>query len=126
MRITLQYPHTLVALAAAAALLAPGAAFAHAQLLNAVPGVGTTVSAAPTLALTFSEPVEPGFSGVALTDAAGKAVPLGKPAADPAGKATLVVAVKARLAAGTYTVVWHAVSVDTHRTQGKYAFTVAP
>ena len=117
---------TLVGLAASAALFAPAAASAHAQLLKAVPGVGTTVSAAPSIALAFSEPVEPGFCGVALSDAAGQAVPLGKPASAPSDKATLVVAVKARLAPGTYTVVWHAVSVDTHRTQGTFAFTVAP
>lgn len=122
----MQSPPARVALAATAALLAPVTAFAHAQLLKAVPGVGTTVSAAPSITLAFSEPVEPGFSGVGLTDAAGKAVPLGKPASDPAGKATLVVAVKTRLAPGLYTVRWHAVSVDTHRTQGTFTFTVAP
>jgi methionine-rich copper-binding protein CopC len=26
---------------------------------------------------------------------------------------------------GTYTVIWHAVSVDTHRTEGHFTFTVA-
>jgi methionine-rich copper-binding protein CopC len=30
------------------------------------------------------------------------------------------------LAPGTYKVTWHAVSVDTHRTQGSYEFTVKP
>jgi methionine-rich copper-binding protein CopC len=31
-----------------------------------------------------------------------------------------------KLGPGTYTVHWRAVSVDTHRTQGTYRFTVAP
>ncbi|WP_210253128.1 copper homeostasis periplasmic binding protein CopC [Beijerinckia sp. L45] len=112
-------------LLAAAVLLSPLPAFAHAQLLKAVPGVGTTVTTAPSITLAFSEPVEPAFCGIALSDAAGKTVPLGKPAS-AADKATLVAAVKARLAPGTYTVTWHAVSVDTHRTQGTFAFTLAP
>jgi methionine-rich copper-binding protein CopC len=30
-----------------------------------------------------------------------------------------------KLAAGTYTVIWHVTSVDTHKTQGKFQFTVA-
>jgi methionine-rich copper-binding protein CopC len=122
----IRFSRAAAALAAMAAALAPVAASAHAQLLKAVPGVGTTVPAAPTVALSFSEPVEPGFCGVSLSDAAGKAVPLGKPASSPSDKATLVAAVKGKLAPGTYTVVWHAVSVDTHRTQGTFAFTIAP
>jgi methionine-rich copper-binding protein CopC len=122
MRLIMQFRQALVA---ATALLAPATAFAHAQLLKAVPGVGTTVSAAPSITLAFSEPVEPGFCGIALSDAAGKAVPLGKPAA-AGDKTMLVAAVKARLAPGSYTVIWHAVSVDTHRTQGTFAFTLAP
>jgi methionine-rich copper-binding protein CopC len=28
------------------------------------------------------------------------------------------------LATGTYTVTWHALSVDTHKTQGSFSFTV--
>jgi methionine-rich copper-binding protein CopC len=30
------------------------------------------------------------------------------------------------LAAGVYTVLWHATSVDTHKTEGHFTFTVAP
>ena len=29
-----------------------------------------------------------------------------------------------QLPAGTYTVIWHVVSVDTHRTQGHFEFTI--
>jgi methionine-rich copper-binding protein CopC len=122
----MQRPRAIVALAATAALLAPVGAFAHAQLLKAVPGVGTTVPAAPSITLAFSEPVEPAFCGVTMTDAEGNVVPLGKPASGPSDKAALVVAVKTKLAPGLYSVVWHAVSADTHRTQGTFAFTVAP
>jgi copper resistance protein C len=35
----------------------------------------------------------------------------------------LVVEIPA-LSSGTYTVIWHATSVDTHKTEGSYRFTV--
>jgi methionine-rich copper-binding protein CopC len=38
----------------------------------------------------------------------------------------LVTPVSAPLKPGVYTVHWHAVSVDTHRTQGSFQFTVRP
>ncbi len=115
-----------VAFVAAVTILAAAPAFAHAQLLSATPGVGRTIQAAPSsITLSFSEPVEPAFCGVSVVDGAGKAVGLVKPVAG-ASKSTLVVGVEGKLAAGDYTVVWHVVSVDTHRTQGKFTFTIAP
>jgi copper resistance protein C len=38
----------------------------------------------------------------------------------------LIVPISKALAAGAYTVHWHAVSVDTHHTQGTFEFTVKP
>jgi len=31
-----------------------------------------------------------------------------------------------KLAPGKYTVIWHVTSVDTHKTEGRFDFTVAP
>ena len=105
---------------------APVAAHAHAQLQKAVPGVGATISAAPpAISLSFSEPVEPRFCGVSLSDGSGRSIALGKPVT-AAGGATLAVSVQGKLSPGLYTVTWHAVSVDTHRTQGRFSFTLAP
>jgi copper resistance protein C len=42
------------------------------------------------------------------------------------GDTTLVVPVTATLAAGTYTVDWHALATDGHKTNGSYTFTVKP
>src|SRR5271166_3112834 len=106
--------------------LAATQAFAHAQLQKATPPVGGTVAAASEIRLEFSEGVEPRFSGVTLTAAGGGAVPLG-PAKTEAGKASvLIVPIAKPLAPGVYTVHWHAVSVDTHHTQGDFQFTVKP
>lgn len=111
----------------AAALLAGGtAAEAHAFLDRAVPAVGSTVKAAPAqLKLWFTEALEPAFSTIAVTDAAGQDVAQGKAGVDASDSKLLEVAVKP-LAAGTYRVKWRVVSVDTHPTEGDFTFTVAP
>lgn len=98
-------------------------AFAHAHLKTSEPAQGATVTQAPKeLTLNFTEQLEPALSGVAVTDDKGNDVEA-KPAI--VSGATMTVSVK-KLAAGLYHVSWHAVSVDTHRTEGKYDFTIKP
>jgi methionine-rich copper-binding protein CopC len=102
-------------------------ASAHALLKKALPAVGGTVSASPSdIRITFSEGVEPRFSGITLSSEAGASVPVGKSSVDPNDAATLITPVSAPLKPGVYTVHWHAVAVDTHRTQGSFQFTVQP
>jgi hypothetical protein len=118
----------IAGLAAAVLLLAALAstALAHALLHKAIPGVGATVHAAPAeVTLLFSEGVEASFSSIAVSNAAGTHYESGDPHTAPGDQKTLSVALKP-LAAGTYTVEWHATSVDTHKTEGKFTFTVAP
>jgi methionine-rich copper-binding protein CopC len=100
------------------------AAWAHAHLVKAVPAVGATVAAADTLRLMFSEAIEIKFSKVEVTADKGVPVQLGAVALDPADDKTVVLSLPGRLPAGAYTVHWHVVSVDTHRTEGTYTFTV--
>jgi hypothetical protein len=118
---------TLVKLTLAAALVAASTgAFAHAQLQDAVPPVGGTVTSASQVRLHFSEGVEPHFSSISLKNEGGAEVAHGKPAVDPADNSVLIVKTSAPLAPGVYTVSWKAVSVDTHHTQGSFQFTVKP
>ena len=103
--------------------LAASPAFAHAFLQHADPGAGAVLKTAPKqLTLMFSEKLEPVFSGVSVTDGQGHDVEAG--AAIISG-ASMTVMVKP-LAAGGYRVSWHAVSVDSHRTEGNYGFKVGP
>ncbi|MFI5012657.1 MAG: copper homeostasis periplasmic binding protein CopC [Hyphomicrobiales bacterium] len=103
------------------------AAIAHALLVKAVPAVGGAISAAPPeIKITFSEAVEPRFSGIAVKGADGRAVATAAASVDPADHATLIVPVKAALQPGTYKVSWHVVSIDTHATQGGFSFEVKP
>ena len=110
-------------LAASLLLASAAAAHAHAQLESANPRVGSTVSAAPSvLTLNFSEGVEPAFSTVQVTDAAGRRVDAGKPRVN--GRQMQVPL--GRLAPGQYNVRWRVLSVDTHRTDGSFGFEVRP
>jgi copper resistance protein C len=107
-----------------AMLSAASPAFAHAMLERASPLVGSEVPAPPhQIVLTFTEGVEPLFSTIELRDAHGTAVATGKPQSDQGNKRKLVVELPA-LGGGTYTVTWHATSVDTHKTEGSYQFIV--
>jgi methionine-rich copper-binding protein CopC len=110
-----------------ASLALSSVAMAHAVLVKANPPVGGTVSASPTeIRITFSEGVEPRFSKIALTSADGHSVETGAASVDPSNPAILIVPLKTALQSGTYKVMWHAVSVDTHSTQGNFSFTVKP
>jgi methionine-rich copper-binding protein CopC len=100
-------------------------AFAHAFLEHATPAVGSEVASAPKeLDLSYTEPVEVLFCRVAVTDSHGASVSDGKPVGRN-GNQMLVVPLKA-LPPGRYRVEWHVVSVDTHKTEGHFMFTVKP
>lgn len=118
---------SLALLVLAATMVAGSPAYAHALLQKAVPAVGAEVSPGPAiLQLHFSEGIELAFSGVAIAMADGMAITPRSLTLDPADDATLVVSLSAPLAPGRYEVAWHVVSVDTHKTQGHYGFTVKP
>ena len=102
-------------------LLAAGEASAHAMLDHAEPRVGNTVATAPhEVTLWFTQKLEPAFSSITVTNAAGQRVDSGKArvngnqmsiALRPGGN-------------GTYHVIWRVLSVDTHTTDGNFAFQV--
>ena len=104
-------------------LIALGCAAAqtHAFLDRASPLVGSTVAAAPhEVSLWFTQNLEPAFSTVQVTDASGARVDQGK-----AQISANVMRVGLKpLAPGTYKVHWHALSVDTHTTEGSFTFHV--
>jgi copper resistance protein C len=113
-----------ISLFALAMLSAASPVFAHAMLERASPLVGSEVPAPPhEITLTFTESVEPLFSTIELRDAHGTAVATGRPRTQPQNNRRLVVELPT-LASGTYTVTWHATSVDTHKTEGSYQFIV--
>ncbi len=108
------------------AVLAASPAFAHALLVRAAPAVGATVTGPPgDVAITFSESVEPAFSSIVVQNAAGDRVDVGQPHVVEGDARRLAVGLKP-LMPGTYAVSWKATSTDTHKTQGRFSFTVKP
>lgn len=100
------------------------AARAHAFLDHASPAVGSTVAATPpVLSLSFTQELEPAFSSVTVTNAAGQRVDLGNAQVPTGAPAELRVGLRP-LPPGSYTVNWRVVSVDTHPTEGRFQFTI--
>jgi copper resistance protein C len=114
--------HVLIASTLTAlAFLSGSPAFAHAFLDHASPPVGGTVATAPReLTLSFTQKLEPAFSTVQVTGPNGAQLDQGK--ARISGN-TMRVSIKSA-GPGAYHVHWHALSVDTHTTQGNYTFHV--
>jgi methionine-rich copper-binding protein CopC len=106
---------------AAALAWIPLPAMAHAFLEKASPSAGENLNGGPAkVDLRFSEALEPSFSSATVTDrnghdmAAGPVIVNGTEMAVPLKKLT----------PGRYRVSWHAISVDTHRSEGRYNFLV--
>jgi methionine-rich copper-binding protein CopC len=70
--------------------------------------------------------VEPLFSTLTMINREGDVIDLPKPAADPSDTKVLVIKLPTPLPPGIYYVEWHALAVDTHRSQGHFRFTVTP
>ena len=102
---------------------APVDCWAHAFLAGATPPAGAVVPAAPTLTLRFSEAVEPAFCVIEVSDPGGAKLRLPPPRAVGGDARRLSVAMPP-LPDGNYTVIWRVTSADTHRTEGRYQFTV--
>ena len=102
-------------------VLVMGKAVAHAFLDHAEPRVGNKVATPPReVTLWFTQKLEPAFSSVTVTNAAGQRVDTGK--ARVSGN-QMSVSLRSG-GAGTYRVNWRVLSVDTHTTDGNFTFQV--
>jgi len=102
-------------------LLAAGEATAHALLDHADPPVGNTVATPPReVTLWFTQKLEPAFSSVTVTNAAGQRVDSGKARVNGS---QMSIPLRAG-GPGTYHVKWQVLSVDAHRTNGNFTFQV--
>jgi hypothetical protein len=120
--------HRIIAAAAvfaAAVTLGAAGAGAHAFLDHASPAVGSSVPSPPAdLKMWFTQQLEPAFTSATVTDKSGASVESGAAQVDPKDPTELNVPLKP-LPPGTYSVSWHALSVDTHTTTGHFNFDVA-
>ena len=119
-------PRLAIVLAVAALLALPASAWGHAALLRASPVAGTVASEPPQLVtLTFTEPVEPRFATISVTDAAGVQQVVSAPQRVPGRPAALDAPLR-RLGQGWYLVYWRVVSADGHPIRGAFTFAVGP
>lgn len=125
-----RFKHLVTSFALLVSVITSGTAAAHAHLESQLPAADSTVSSPKELHLQFSEGVEEKFTKISITSVApsGKNMvePVPTVATDPADKKLLIVTPAAPLAAGEYKIEWHAVSVDTHKSEGSYRFNVSP
>ena len=113
-------------LAVIAALVLPAVASAHASLLRTIPEASVVVNTPPqSLSLTYSEPIEPRFATISVTDPEANQETTARPGRSPTNPATLVVPVR-HLGEGWYLVYWRVISADGHPVRGAYTFAVGP
>lgn len=117
------FKNVLTTTALLASLFTASSVFAHAHLKSQTPAADSTVAAPANLRLTFSEGVEASFTKV-IVSKEGAPVPVKALTTEGKDKKTLIVTPAAPLTAGEYKVEWHAVSVDTHKSEGAYQFKV--
>jgi methionine-rich copper-binding protein CopC len=113
-------PLALVAALMCALLFAAPSALAHTHPAAMMPAADSTVSSPSSVMMHFSGAIEPKFSHITVTDATGHVMNKEASVAD----AMSITVAMPTLPAGVYTVNWVAVSVDSHRSQGEYKFTV--
>lgn len=113
----------LTAVALIASLTSISNVFAHAHLKSETPAADSSVTGLKELRLNFSEGVEAKFTQVTITDD-GKPVAVKSIETDPNDKKLLIVTPEQPLKPGSYKVEWHAVSVDTHKSEGNYTFKI--
>ena len=101
-------------------LLLASPALAQAKLVKSAPAAGAKVKPPRHIVLTFSEALEPAYSGALLLDGDGRNVS-GGPIAIDGVRMSLT---PERLAPGRYRVEWHAVGHEGKHSDGRIAFTV--
>ncbi|MEZ0601758.1 copper homeostasis periplasmic binding protein CopC [Paraburkholderia sp. IW21] len=107
----------------AAALAMTSTAFAHAHMMSSEPAANAEVTAPTEVTIHFTEPLEPAFSKIDLSDASGKPAAPAASQVDTSDAKVMHLALP-QLTAGRYAVHWVAVATDGHRTQGDFAFIV--
>jgi len=113
-------------LAVAFALVATGAQ-AHAHLQRSVPAAGSALKASPAqISLGFDDELDDWKSSIALLDAQGHAVAIGRTRLVGSPPYGLAAPVPVRLRPGTYRVKWQASTEDGHASHGAFDFSIRP
>jgi len=107
---------------AAALCFFAGPALANAHLVKSSPANGAKIKSPHRIVLSFSEALEPAFSGALLLDQDGRNLS-GEPV-KVSGR--LISLIPPRLEPGRYVVSWHSAGHEGKRLEGRIRFTVRP
>src|SRR6201992_2187577 len=117
----MQHRLSLIGIVALLLVASPHGASAHAALDHAEPKAGNKLAIPPQeVTLSFTEKLEPAFSTITVTNAAGAHIETGKAQVEGS---RMSIPVRSG-GSGTYHVDWRVLSVDSHRTKGSYTFEV--
>lgn len=126
-RLTKMHKSLQSAISIIALVLIPATALAHAYPAHEIPPSGAILhQLPPTLSIKYTETVNGHFSGIIVNGPKGKPVSRGIARLVPGHSKTLAVALRPSDQPGRYTVLWHALASDGHRTAGRYYFQVKP
>lgn len=128
---------TIATAVAAIAITTAIPALAHPRLVSSIPAAQASVQSTRQITLRFTERLMPQLTGLEIAPAgmAGMShadhsahtaiapLPAIRTTFSSDGK-TLIATFASALPRGTYTVIWRAVAADTHRVEGRFAFTV--
>lgn len=104
-------------------LLMATSAWGHSFPDHSEPRVGWTVDKPARVRIWFDVPIEPFFSTIKVVDKNGQQVDKQDGRVNPMDRTLLEVSLPS-LPPGRYRVFWNVISIDTHRTEGDYPFTV--
>ena len=105
-------------------LIISRSAWGHAFPDHSEPRVGSEVKSSPDrVKIWFDSGIEPIFSAIEVFDSNHQRVDKGDSRVDPKERTLLAVSVPP-LQPGKYEVSWSVVALDTHRTEGRFKFTV--
>jgi methionine-rich copper-binding protein CopC len=117
-------PRRPVLAALALLLLVPAEGWSHAYLVRSTPAARAVVGRSPErVQLWFNERLEPAYSRVSVWDREARRVDVGDVEVGPTERTRLSVGLPP-LPAGTYTVKYRVLSVDSHVVEGEFRFTV--
>ncbi|MBK5072377.1 copper homeostasis periplasmic binding protein CopC [Budviciaceae bacterium CWB-B4] len=123
----LRLPHLLASLLVILFGLTSPLVLAHAHLKQQMPAAESILTTSPEeISLKYSEGIEVKFSKIELLDPNNKVIPTDNLLLDATDNTRMIAPLKASLPVGQYTVNWHVVSVDGHKTKGKFQFIVKP
>jgi copper resistance protein C len=114
----------LIALAILYLCACSSSAAAHSLPERFDPRPGAVLASGPAeVRIAFDGDIEPAFSSIAVTDAAGRRVDKGDTRVDRRNPRLLRVGLGA-LRPGPYVITWQVLAIDGHRKEGTYTFTI--